>query len=64
MTKAYVLITSEVAYTKEVLDGSVSLSLVVDDAEVDEGAGAYSWVVESQPWEEGDMLMLRIREAS
>ena len=46
------------------LDGSVSLSLVVDDAEVDEGVGAYSWVVESLPWEEGDLLMLRIREAS
>ncbi len=44
------------------LDGSVSLSLVVDDAVVDEGVGAYSWLLESQPWEEGDLLMLRIRE--
>ena len=44
------------------LDGSVSLSLSVDDATVDDGAVMYSWVVETQPWEEGDLLMLRIRE--
>ncbi len=44
------------------LDGSGSLSLVVDDAVVDVGVGAYSWPLESQPWEEGGLLMLRIRE--
>ncbi len=44
------------------LDGSVSLSLVVDEAEVDDEVGTYSWSVTSQPWEEGDKLMLRIRE--
>ena len=46
------------------LDGTVSLSLVVDDADVDEGAGEYAWSVESQPWHDGDLLMLRIREDS
>ena len=46
------------------LDGSVSLSLSASDATVDSSAGTYSWPVESQPWEEGDMLMLRIREES
>ena len=46
------------------LDGSVSLSLSAADATVDNTAGAYSWSVTSQPWEDGDKLMLRIREES
>ncbi len=44
------------------LDGSVSLSLSVEEATLDEGQGAYTWDVLTQPWAEGDLLMLRIRE--
>ena len=44
------------------LDGSVSLSLNAADATVDSAAGTYSWPMASQPWEDGDKLMLRIRE--
>ena len=42
------------------LDGSVSLSLNVADAAVDEQNYTLSWKVESQPWVEGDLLMVRI----
>ena len=42
------------------LDGSVGLLLDVDDATVDSGAGTLTWGVSGQPWEAGDMLMLRI----
>ncbi len=44
------------------LDGAVSLSLVVDDATVDATNRALSWTVSEQPWEDGDLLMLRIAE--
>jgi len=44
------------------LDGSVSLSLKVSDATVDSPNDTLSWSVSSQPWEDGDMLMVRIRE--
>ena len=44
------------------LDGSVSLSLNVEDAMVDSTAGTYSWPMTSQPWEDGDKLMRRVRE--
>ncbi len=44
------------------LDGSVSLSLPVEEATLDEEAGAYTWEVLTQPWVEGDLLMLRVRE--
>ena len=44
------------------LDGRASLSLNVDDATVDSANDTLSWVVASQPWEDGDTLMLRIRE--
>ena len=44
------------------LDGSVSLSLSVDDATMGEEVGTYSWSLATQPWEEGDLLMVRIRE--
>ena len=44
------------------LDGSVSLSLFTDSATVDSAAGTYSWPMASQPWEDGDQLMVRIRE--
>ncbi len=45
------------------LDGTVSLSLDVADAAVDAVSGTLSWSVASQPWEDGDLLMVRIREA-
>ena len=43
------------------LDGSVPLSLKVADATVDSGNDTLSWTVASQPWDDGDKLMLRIR---
>ena len=43
------------------MDGTVSLSLDVADAAVDATNNALSWSVSSQPWEDGDKLMLRIR---
>ena len=44
------------------LDGSVSLTLKADDATVDATAGTHTWSVADQPWHEGDLLVLRIRE--
>ncbi len=44
------------------LDGSVSLSLQVDEATVDAVNRTLSWAVAEQPWEDGDLLMLRIAE--
>ena len=41
------------------LDGSVSLSLAIDDAT--DTDGTLSWPVPTQPWENGDQLMLRVR---
>ena len=45
------------------LDGSVSLSLDVDDATVDAANNTLSWTVSSQPWHDGDKLMVRIHKA-
>ena len=45
------------------LDGSVSLSLSADDATVDAANQTLSWSVPSQPWHDGDELMLRVRTA-
>ena len=45
------------------LDGSVSLTLSFDDA-TQSGGGALTWSVASQPWNAGDLLMLRIRSAN
>ena len=42
------------------LDGSVSLSLQVDDATVDAANKTLSWQVSEQPWHDGDKLMVRI----
>ncbi len=44
------------------LDGTVSLSLNAADATVDTVNDTLSWAVDSQPWEDGDLLMLRISE--
>ena len=43
------------------LDGTVSLSLDDADATVDDANDTLSWSVSSQPWEDGDKLMVRIR---
>ena len=43
------------------LDGTVSLSLDVADATVDGVNDTLSWSVASQPWDDGDRLMVRIR---
>ena len=45
------------------LDGTVSLTLDVFDATVDSANDTLTWSVSSQPWHDGDLLMLRIREA-
>ena len=42
------------------LDGSVALSLVVSSATEDTVAGTLTWPAATQPWHDGDMLMLRI----
>ncbi len=44
------------------LDGTVSLSLAVSAATVDGANDTLSWSVTTQPWEDGDLLMVRIRE--
>ena len=44
------------------LDGSVSLTLSFDDAT--QNGGALTWSVASQPWNAGDLLMLRIRSTN
>ena len=44
------------------LDGSVSLTLDFDEATENTGAGTYNWSVAKQPWDDGDLLMLRIRD--
>ena len=44
------------------LDGSVPLALKVADATADAANDTLSWSVESQPWEDGEKLMLRIRD--
>ncbi len=46
------------------LDGSVSLSLNIDDATVDAANNTLSWSVVEQPWHDGDKLMLRISQAN
>ncbi len=43
------------------LDGSVSLSLRSHDGTQDSAAGTHTWTVPTQPWHNGDLLMLRIR---
>ena len=44
------------------LDGSVSLTLSFDDAT--QSGGTLTWSVASQPWQAGDLLMLRIRSTN
>ena len=42
------------------LDGSVPLSLKVADATADAANDTLSWAVASQPWDDGDELMVRL----
>ena len=44
------------------LDGSIDTTLDVSDATVNQTTATWTWSVDSQPWEDGDLLMLRIRE--
>ena len=44
------------------LDGSVTTTLAFDDAT--QSGGTLTWSVASQPWNAGDLLMLRIRSAA
>ena len=44
------------------LDGKVVLSLDADDATVDAANNTLNWTVTDQPWHDGDLLMVRIRE--
>ena len=46
------------------LDGTVSLSLNVTNSAVEDATNTLIWSVSSQPWEDGDMLMVRIRRAA
>ncbi len=43
------------------LDGGVSLSLNVTDSTVETASNTLTWPVSTQPWEDGDKLMVRIR---
>ena len=43
------------------LDGNITLSLLADEATANSTAGTYTWTMSSQPWADGDKLMLRIR---
>ena len=46
------------------LDGTVSASLRVANSSVDLGSDTFTWSVPSQPWHDGDMLMVRIRRSA
>ena len=46
------------------LNGTVALSLDAGAATADPAAGTLTWAVASQPWREGDELMLRIRKGA
>ena len=46
------------------LDGSIDTSLDVSDATVNETAATWTWSLTSAPWEDGDTVMLRIRETT
>ncbi len=46
------------------LDGSIGTSLNIADAMVNQTAATWTWNLTSVPWEDGDLLMLRIRETS
>ena len=39
------------------------MSLEVSSATEDSSAGTLTWAVSEEPWEDGDLLMVRISEA-
>ena len=43
-------------------DGSVSLTLDHSDATVDTASSTLAWLVDTQPWHDGDKLMVRMRK--
>ena len=45
------------------LDGTVGLSLDVASATVHAASNQLRWTVSSEPWQSGDKLMVRIRQA-
>ena len=45
------------------LDGSWVLSLEFDGAKANNETGTFTWLVPDQPWQDGDQLMLRVRES-
>ena len=45
------------------LDGTTALSLDAGAATVDSATGTLTWAVATQPWREGDEMMLRIRKS-
>ena len=46
------------------LDGSIDTSLDIANATVNQTAATWTWSVASQPWQDGDLLMLRVRDSS
>ena len=46
------------------VDGSIRMSLHVANATRDRFADIYTWDVPEQPWQDGDLLMLRIRQTN
>ena len=46
------------------LDGLMDTSLNVSDATVNRSAATWTWSVTGAPWDDGDLLMLRIRDTS
>ena len=46
------------------IDGNVSLSLKANDGTVDSTKETYRWSVANAPWAAGDLLMIRLRDAS
>ena len=46
------------------IDGALTLSLAASAATVDAAAGTLTWSVASQPWQAGDLLMLRLRSGA
>ena len=44
------------------LDGSAVLTLPLVEAKTQSGSGALTWPAADQPWQDGDLLMLRIAE--
>ena len=44
------------------LDGTASLTLNLSNSAVEVATDTLVWSVSPQPWEDGDLLMVRIRE--